>query len=125
EFARPLVRRLTRAVIQASSLRRPANGPAWLSSGLVFGGTARLRRLIRAGPQFRTIQVRPKDLGALPEHPEPAVSWHSGFRGGAHARHKASRVHHTARRSDSRVAARGACAAASDASDRVPRLQIA
>src|SRR5262249_56489985 len=36
---------------------------------------------------FRTIQVYPKDLRALPRHPEPAVSWHGGFRGGAHARH--------------------------------------
>jgi len=35
--------------------------------------------------RFRTIQVCPKDLRALPEHPKPAVSWHSGFRGGAHA----------------------------------------
>jgi putative tryptophan/tyrosine transport system substrate-binding protein len=35
---------------------------------------------------FRTFQVYPKDLRALPVHPEPAVSWHSGFRGGAHAR---------------------------------------
>jgi hypothetical protein len=25
-------------------------------------------------------------LGSLPVHPKPAVSWHSGFRGGAHAR---------------------------------------
>src|SRR5262249_60742637 len=103
----PLVRRLTRAVIQASSLRRPANGPAWLSSGLVFGGTARLRRLIRAGPQFRTIQVRPKDLGALPEHPEPAVSWHNGFRGGAHARPKTTPIHHAAPRPCRPVAAHG------------------
>jgi len=31
--------------------------------------------------RFRTIQVYPKDLRALPGHPEPAVSWHSGFRG--------------------------------------------
>src|SRR5262249_6600765 len=29
--------------------------------------------------RFRTIQVCPKDLRVLPEHPEPAVSWHSGF----------------------------------------------
>jgi hypothetical protein len=29
-------------------------------------------------PRFRTIQVYPKDLRALPGHPEPAVSWHSG-----------------------------------------------
>ena len=35
----------------------------------------------RAAPScdFRTIQVYPKDLRALPVHPEPAVSWHSGF----------------------------------------------
>jgi hypothetical protein len=46
---------------------------------------------------FRTIQVCPKDLRALPGHPEPAVSWHSGFRGGAHARRKATPVHHAAR----------------------------
>jgi len=32
---------------------------------------------------FRTIQGCPKDLRELPVHPEPAVSWHSGFRGGA------------------------------------------
>src|SRR5262249_35580875 len=30
--------------------------------------------------RFRTIQVCPKDLRALPAHPAPAVSWHSGFR---------------------------------------------
>ena len=31
--------------------------------------------------RFRTIQVYPKDLRALPVHPEPGVSWHiSGFR---------------------------------------------
>jgi hypothetical protein len=33
--------------------------------------------------RFRTIQVCPKDLRVLPGHPELAVSWHSGFRGGA------------------------------------------
>jgi len=59
----------------------------------------------RAAPScdFRTIQAYPKDLRALPVHPEPAVSWHSGFRGGAHARHKTTPVHHAAWRS-SRVA---------------------
>jgi hypothetical protein len=36
--------------------------------------------------RFRTIQAYPKDLRALPEHPKSAVSWHGGFRGGAHAR---------------------------------------
>jgi len=56
---------------------------------------------------FRTIQDCPKDLEALPRHPEPAVTWHSGFREGAHARPKATRVHHAARRRSS-VAACGA-----------------
>jgi hypothetical protein len=55
-------------------------------------------------PRFRTIQVCPKDLESLPGHPKPAVSWHSGFRGGAHARLKATPVSHAARR-------RGACMA--------------
>ena len=32
----------------------------------------------RLPARFRTIQVYPKDLRALPGHPEPAVSWHSG-----------------------------------------------
>src|SRR5262249_20621544 len=59
-------------------------------------------------PRFRTIQVYPKDLRELPVHPEPAVSWHSGFRGGAHARPKATRVHHAARRHGGSVAAHGA-----------------
>src|SRR5438445_2547070 len=61
---------------------------------------------------FRTIQVYPKDLRALPGHPEPAVSWHGGFRGGAHARPKTTAVHHAARRRGGSVAARGARAAA-------------
>jgi putative tryptophan/tyrosine transport system substrate-binding protein len=36
----------------------------------------------------------------LPEHPDPAVSWHSGsgFRRGAHARPQTTPVHHAARR---------------------------
>src|SRR5262249_56830925 len=40
--------------------------------------------------RFRSL----KDLRALPEHPKPAVSWHSGFRGGAHVRPKTTPVHH-------------------------------
>jgi len=36
------------------------------------------RDLTVRGP-FRTIQVHPKDLRALPGHPEAALSWHSGF----------------------------------------------
>src|SRR6516164_2006562 len=59
-------------------------------------------------PRFRTIQVYPKDVGMLPGHPEPAVSWHSGFRRGAHGRHQTTPVHHAARRCGGGVAARGA-----------------
>jgi hypothetical protein len=40
----------------------------------------------------------PRTCGALPAHPEPTVSWHRGFRRGAHARHKTTPVHHAARR---------------------------
>jgi len=41
----------------------------------------------------------------LPGHPKPAVSWHSGFRGGAHARPKTTRFHIAARRRSGGVAA--------------------
>jgi len=44
----------------------------------------------------------------LPGHPEPAVSWHSGFREGAHARPKTTPVHHAAKWGGSGVAAPGA-----------------
>src|SRR5262249_35907834 len=88
---------------------RPREGPP--SSANADGGCAsfpgRITRL-----RFRTFQICAKDLRALPGHPEPAVSWHSGFRGGAHARRKATPVHHAARRRGGRVAARGAGAAA-------------
>jgi hypothetical protein len=50
----------------------------------------------------------PLCLRALPGHPEPAVSWPSGFRGGAHARPQATPVHRAARRRGGGVAARGA-----------------
>jgi hypothetical protein len=46
---------------------------------------ARFRISPDKGDRFRTIQVYPKDLRALSVHPEPAVSWLSRFRGGAHA----------------------------------------
>jgi hypothetical protein len=75
------------------------------------------------GSRFRTIQVYPKDLRALPGHPEPAVSWHSGFRGGAHARSKTTPVPHAARRRGSGVAGRGAGAAA-DAGGRISQWRI-
>src|SRR5262245_13493653 len=73
---------------------------------------------------FGTFQVYPKDLRTLPRHPDPAVSWHSGFRGGAHARPKKTPVHHAARRRGGGMAARGARAATSEAADcRIHRLE--
>jgi hypothetical protein len=41
---------------------------------------------------------RLRGLRMLPGHPEPALSWRTGFRGGAHARPKAAPVHRAARR---------------------------
>jgi hypothetical protein len=61
-------------------------------------------------PRFRTFQARPKDLRVLPGHPDPALSWHSGLRGWAHARSRTTPVHCAIRRR-SRVAARGTRAA--------------
>src|SRR5436190_7642856 len=52
------------------------------------------RPIIARLQRFRTIQAYPKDLRAASGAPEAAVSWHSGFRGGAHARPKATPVHH-------------------------------
>ena len=79
----------------------------------------------RLAARFRTIQVSPKDLRTLPGHPEPAVSWHSGFRGGAHARPKTTPVHHAAWRCGRRVAARGARAAGCDAGDGLSQCRFA
>src|SRR5262245_8441317 len=87
--------------------------PSWRRIGSRISGD----RAPRDATRFRTIQVSPKDLRALPRHPGPAVSWHSGFRGGAHARSKTTPVHHAARRR-SCVATRGACAAADAGSGR-------
>src|SRR5262245_30464318 len=42
---------------------------------------------------FRTIQVRHKDLLALPRQAQPAVIWHSRFPGGDPARHAAPSIH--------------------------------
>src|SRR5262245_33055143 len=63
-----------------------------------------------AAPRFRTIQGCPKDLPVPSGQPWRAVSWHSGFRGGAHARRKTARIDSPARRSGD-VAARGTGAA--------------
>src|SRR5262249_11681802 len=95
-----------------------------LKPGLSRRETARTRRAAwrrrcRQGGGFRRFQVCPKDLRELPGHPEPAVSWHSGFRGGAHARPKTTPVHYAAERRCGGVAARGARAATDNASDRV------
>src|SRR5205814_8469677 len=89
--------------------------PSWPPTGLRTSGDRRFAAAGAAAPcvpaPFRTIQVYPKDLRALPVHPKPALSWHSGFRGGAHARPQTTPVHHAARRCGSGVAARGARAA--------------
>src|SRR5262245_36719834 len=66
----------------------------------------------------------PQGPGALPVHPESAVIWHSGFRGGAHARPEATPVHHACCGRGG-VAACRARATASDAGDWVPQQQIA
>jgi hypothetical protein len=58
------------------------------------------------------VHVYPKDLRVLPGHPEPALSWHSGFRGGAHARPQTTPVHYAARRRGSRRLAAGGARAA-------------
>jgi hypothetical protein len=67
------------------------------SDGLVHYST-----LARKGnprpPQFRTIQVYPKDVLMLQRQPERAVDCPGGFRGGAHARRKTARVDSPARR---------------------------
>src|SRR5262249_20984955 len=72
-------------------------------------------------PRFRTIQVCPKDLPWASRQPEVAVSWHSGFRGGAHARRKTARVDSPTRRGGCGVADWGARAAA-DQKDATHRL---
>jgi Tripartite tricarboxylate transporter family receptor len=70
--------------------------------------TAMCPAACRPTARFRTIQVSPKDPRALPGHPESAVSWPGGFRGGAHARPKATPVPHAAWRCSSGMAARDA-----------------
>src|SRR5262245_1934617 len=50
--------------------------PSWRRIGSRISGD----RAPRDPTRFRTIQVYPKNLRALPGHPDRAVSWHSGFR---------------------------------------------
>jgi len=65
--------------------------------------------------RFRTIQVYPKDWPASLLQAERAVGrW-------SHARLEAPRFHHATRRRNSRVATRGAGAAAVDAGDGISR----
>jgi hypothetical protein len=68
-----------------------------------------------------SIQFGSKEVSHTPswrraQNPEPALSWHSGFRGGAHARHKTASFHHALRRRGDGLADRGARAATGDAS---------
>src|SRR5262249_6609388 len=92
------------------------HGPLWSPAHQAFAKGWRRERAWtgRLPARFRTIQVCPKDLRALPRHPEPAVSWHSGFRGGAHARPKTTPVPHAVEPGSSGVAAYGARAAAGE-----------
>ena len=120
--------------MSAECQRRAAGNGRTCKSALCCALSARPRSACKAGqtvargqrltPRFRTFQVHPKDLRALPGHPEPGVSWPSGFQEGAHARPKATRVHYAARRRGS-VAARGARAAGGDAGDRVSWRRVA
>src|SRR5262245_44828940 len=82
--------------------------------------------------QWANLALRNQNDSGLPQGPFgrfrcilTAVSWHSGFRGGAHARRKTTPVHHAPRRCGCCVAARGARAAAGDAGDRIPASRVA
>src|SRR6266704_2587924 len=112
-----------RTALRRMATRRRTR-PRWRPLQRVGGG-AEKAWTGQLAARFRTIQVCPKDLRALPGHPEPAVSWPGGFRGGAHARPKATPVHHAHRRRGCSVAARRARAAAGDAGDRVFKQRVA
>jgi hypothetical protein len=93
------------------SLPEPPTEPVnWRKTG----GAKGLKICPRSRLDSERFRSTPRTCRSLPVHPEPAVSWHSGFRRGAHARPKATTVHHAARRCGG-VAARGARAAAGDA----------
>src|SRR5262245_35852389 len=76
-------------------------------------------------PRFRTIQVCLKDLRVLWRQLKRTVSWHSGFRRGAHGPRDKAPIDHAARRRSSRMADRGGRAAAGAAGDWLPRRYIA
>src|SRR5262249_7443044 len=58
--------------------------PSWRQIGSGTSGDRRYRGRSRSAyPPVQMIQVSAKDQRALPGHPQPAVSWHSGVRGGA------------------------------------------
>jgi hypothetical protein len=57
-----------------------------------------IRRKGRPKVRFQNDSGLAQGLTALPVHTKGAVNWHSGVRGGAHARPKATPVHHAARR---------------------------
>src|SRR5262249_61764724 len=87
------LQRLADGAVQADLARSYGVSEATIAGSLLpaLSSTARsaceARQTLAAGrrlaARFRTIQVYPKDLRALPGHPEPAVSWHSGFREGS------------------------------------------
>jgi hypothetical protein len=56
------------------------------------------RQTVAAGGLIQNDSGLPQGPAGTSGHPETAVSWHSGFRGGAHARPKATPVHHALER---------------------------
>jgi Resolvase, N terminal domain len=85
----------------------------------VLGGLAELGGANGSGGQLDSegFSPTPRTYKSLPVHAEAAVSSQSGFRGGAHARPKATTVHHAARWRGCSVAARGARAGAGSPGD--------
>ena len=64
----------------------------------------------------RRIQVCPKDLRGAFGGSEPAIGWHTGFRGRSPCSTKAAPIHHAARQRSGRLVSRRARVAASDCS---------
>src|SRR5262245_20570235 len=78
----------------------------------------------RANGLGKPPQVQPKDLTVLPRQRKGAVSWHSGFRRGPHARPQTTPIRHAAWRHGGDVAFCGARAAEA-AYHRIPGREFA
>jgi hypothetical protein len=112
EFTRALVRRLTRGSSKPPrSVALQMTGR--VSSGLYSAASRTAQGCVmthgaRPGPDSEQFRSTPRTCGALPLHPDPALSWHSGFREGAHARRGTTPVHHAGRRRSRGMASRDA-----------------